>query len=80
MNTITLPGFSAEASLGTEHAAYRAALAMPGDGQVVPQLRFSCLIKAAKGYLSCLDEGLLGDDTCAMFARLEYSVCDFVGG
>ena len=53
---------------------------MPGNGQVIPQLRISCLIKAGIGFFRRMGEGVLGQGTCEMLARLEYGVCDFVGG
>jgi len=80
MNTGSMPGFTAEASLYVSRECYHSQMSMPGNGQVIPQLRISCLIKAGIGFLRCMGEGVLGQGTCEMLARLEYGVCDFVGG
>lgn len=80
MNTGSMPGFTAEASLYVSRECYHAQMSMLGNGQVIPQLRISCLIKAGIGFLRCMGEGVLGQGTCEMLARLEYGVCDFVGG
>lgn len=79
MNNMNIPGFSAETSLYVSREGYHVQMSKLDNRQVIPQLRASCLIKAGKGFLDCMNQGLLGQDTCAMFARLDYTVCDFVG-
>ena len=77
---MTMPGFTAEASLYVGRECYHAQMSIPVSGQVIPQLRISCVIKAGLGLLRCMGEGVLDQGTCEMLARLEYGVCDFVGG
>ena len=80
MHAGSMPGFTAEASLYLSRECYNAQMSMPGNGQVISQLRISCLIKAGIGFVRCIGEGVLDQGTCEMLARLEYGVCDFVGG
>lgn len=80
MKTMNLPGFSGEASLYVSRECYHAQMSMPGNGQVIPQLRISCLIKGGQSFLGCMSQGLFDAGVCASFARLKYSICDFLGG
>ena len=72
-----MPGFAAAASLYASRDCYYSRISRTAEGQVVPQLSVSCLIKAGLGMLKCAG-GPLDQDTCAQLAEIEYSVCDFL--
>ena len=75
-----MPGFTAEFALYESHEGHQGQTVEHGHEQVIPQLRFSCLVRAGKMFLDSVGEGILDQDTCAMFARMSYGVCDMLSG
>lgn len=75
MNTMDIPGFSAEASLYVSRECYRAPMSMPDYGQVIPQARFDCLIGAPLDFLVCAIQGW-DPQYCIKSAGMWYDLCE----
>jgi len=74
MNTMNMPGFNAEASLGPTMGIYRGNVASgsfssTGSGRVMPQLRFLVGDPDVGAYLRCRANGG-GDLICRFFGGL----------
>jgi hypothetical protein len=82
MNTMNIPGFTAEGALCSSHKHYTtrvhtSAHPLSTSSQVTPQLRMGCFIRAvARTYNRCVGLGY-DSGACAEVARdLGLSVCD----
>ena len=54
-----MPGFTAEFALYESHEGHQGQTVEHGHEQVIPQLRFSCLVRAGKMFLDSVGEGIL---------------------
>lgn len=77
MTTMSMPGFTADASANrmTRHDWSRLAWSK-GEERVVPQVRFSCLLREINEYFSCLDAGY-NSITCGLAYRIGVTLCHF---
>jgi hypothetical protein len=67
MNTINMPGFTAEASLYNGGEYYETRTRISNNQQIIPQVSARCIHKANRYYDRCRLVGY-GNATCAQFA------------
>jgi hypothetical protein len=73
MNTMNMPGFTAEATLDSSNKPYQSAMRHWSNQQVVPQSPMTCAFKAGRLAGRCLALGL---DNCYELAADFYKFCN----